>query len=215
MNNSFGARATLTVADKTYEIFRLDALEGTSRLPFPTKVLLENLLRNEDGVTVTKEDIEKLADWDSQAEPNDEIQYRPARVLMQDFTGVPAIVDLAAMRDAMERLRILAGPPETWRAVLLAIPVRLCSSLEHRTPWCAGVISFPNAIGRRISPSSWRRTKRRAFRWPVVSRCRSLKGITSPPRQTRPLLCKQAWVCWSNWVNEGRASKRRAAFSRA
>ena len=71
MNNSFGARATLTVADKTYEIFRLDALEGTSRLPFPTKVLLENLFRNEDGVTVTKEDIEKLAGWDSQADPND------------------------------------------------------------------------------------------------------------------------------------------------
>ena len=109
MNNSFGARATLTVADKDYEIFRLDALEGTSRLPFPTKVLLENLLRNEDGITVTKEDIEKLAAWDSAAEPNDEIQYRPARVLMQDFTGVPAIVDLAAMRDAMETL---GGDPQ-------------------------------------------------------------------------------------------------------
>jgi len=109
VNNSFDAKATLTVGDKSYEIFRLDALKGTERLPYPTKVLLENLLRNEDGVTVTKEDIEKLANWDPKAEPNDEIQYRPARVLMQDFTGVPAVVDLAAMRDAMEAL---GGDPE-------------------------------------------------------------------------------------------------------
>jgi aconitate hydratase len=109
VNNSFGAKAILTVGDKSYEIFRLDSLEGTERLPYPTKVLLENLLRNEDGITVTKQDIEKLANWDPKAEPNDEIQYRPARVLMQDFTGVPAVVDLAAMRDAMEAL---GGDPE-------------------------------------------------------------------------------------------------------
>jgi aconitate hydratase len=109
VSNSFGAKATLTVGDKSYEIFRLDSLEGTERLPYPTKVLLENLLRNEDGITVTKQDIEKLANWDPKAEPNDEIQYRPARVLMQDFTGVPAVVDLAAMRDAMEAL---GGDPE-------------------------------------------------------------------------------------------------------
>ncbi len=108
-NNSFNARDDLKVGDKTYEIFRLDAIEGSARLPFSTKILLENLLRNEDGITVTKADIDKLAAWDPQAEPSDEIQYRPARVLMQDFTGVPAVVDLAAMRDAMDAL---GGDPQ-------------------------------------------------------------------------------------------------------
>jgi aconitate hydratase len=104
MSNSFGAKSTLEVGDKSYEIYRLDAVPGSERLPFSTKILLENLLRNEDDVTVTKADIEALGNWDPKAEPVDEIQYRPARVLMQDFTGVPAVVDLAAMRDAMESL---------------------------------------------------------------------------------------------------------------
>ncbi|WP_456372857.1 aconitate hydratase AcnA [Thiolapillus sp.] len=109
MSNSFNARDTLEAGGKTYEIYRLDAIEGSARLPFATKILLENLLRNEDGVTVRKSDIEALANWDSQAEPSQEIQYRPARVLMQDFTGVPAVVDLAAMRDAIAEL---GGDPE-------------------------------------------------------------------------------------------------------
>ncbi len=109
MSDSFNARSTLDVNGKSYEIFRLDTLPGAAKLPFATKILLENLLRNEDGVTVTKSDIDNLADWDSQAEPTDEIQYRPARVLMQDFTGVPAVVDLAAMRDAM---KALGGDPD-------------------------------------------------------------------------------------------------------
>ncbi len=109
MSNSFNARDTLEAGGKTYEIYRLDAIEGSARLPFATKILLENLLRNEDGVTVSKSDIEALANWDSQAEPSQEIQYRPARVLMQDFTGVPAVVDLAAMRDAIAEL---GGDPE-------------------------------------------------------------------------------------------------------
>ncbi|MGV6827721.1 MAG: aconitate hydratase AcnA [bacterium] len=109
MSNSFNARADLKVGDHTYEIYRLDAIEGSENLPFATKILLENLLRFEDNVTVTREDIEKLANWNPQAEPSDEIQYRPARVLMQDFTGVPAVVDLAAMRDAMEAL---GGDPD-------------------------------------------------------------------------------------------------------
>ena len=104
MSNSFGAKSTLEVGDKSYEIYRLDAVPGSARLPFSTKILLENLLRNEDDITVTKADIEALGNWDPKAEPVDEIQYRPARVLMQDFTGVPAVVDLAAMRDAMEAL---------------------------------------------------------------------------------------------------------------
>lgn len=104
MQDSFQARSQLQVGEKSYEIFRLDAIEGSARLPYATKILLENLLRNEDGVTVRRADIKTLAHWDPQAEPSHEIQYRPARVLMQDFTGVPAVVDLAAMRDAMQAL---------------------------------------------------------------------------------------------------------------
>ncbi|MEN8175239.1 MAG: aconitate hydratase AcnA [Pseudomonadota bacterium] len=107
--NSFDAKATLEVSGATYEIFRLDAVPNSERLPFAHKILLENLLRNEDGVTVTREDVEYFSTWDPGAEPSKEIQYRPARVLMQDFTGVPAIVDLAAMRDAMQAL---GGDPE-------------------------------------------------------------------------------------------------------
>ena len=104
--NSFGARTTLTVSDRTYEIFRLDAVKShdASRLPFSLKILLENLLRNEDGKTVTAANIEALASWDPRATPSHEIAYRPARVLMQDFTGVPALVDLAVMREAMKAL---------------------------------------------------------------------------------------------------------------
>jgi aconitate hydratase A / 2-methylisocitrate dehydratase len=103
-DNSFDARADLEVGGKTFEIYRLDALQSkfdVARLPFSLKVLLENLLRNEDGSAVTKEHIEKLARWDASAEPSEEIAFTPARVVMQDFTGVPAVVDLAAMRDAM------------------------------------------------------------------------------------------------------------------
>jgi aconitate hydratase len=105
--NSFDARADLEVGGRTYEIYRLDALQSkydVARLPFSLKVLLENLLRNEDGVGVRKEDVENLASWDHTAEPSTEIAFTPARVIMQDFTGVPAVVDLAAMRDAMADL---------------------------------------------------------------------------------------------------------------
>src|SRR2546423_2902912 len=105
--DSFGARAELSTGDETFEIFRLDALQqkfDVARLPYSLKVLLENLLRNEDGEFVTAEQIERIARWDAKAEPEHEIAYKPARVLMQDFTGVPAIVDLAAMRDAMAEL---------------------------------------------------------------------------------------------------------------
>ncbi len=105
--NSFGARATLQVGGTTHEIFRLDALQSqfdVARLPYSLKILLENLLRNEDGEAVTRQDIENVATWVASDEPSKEIAYSPSRVLMQDFTGVPAIVDLAAMRDAMEAL---------------------------------------------------------------------------------------------------------------
>ncbi|MFP4601464.1 MAG: aconitate hydratase AcnA [Halochromatium sp.] len=109
MHDSFKAKARLDAAGKSYEIFRVDAVPNSARLPFSLKILLENLLRHEDGVTVKRADIEALADWDAKAEPEREIQYRPARVLMQDFTGVPAVVDLAAMRDAMSAL---GGDPD-------------------------------------------------------------------------------------------------------
>jgi aconitate hydratase len=102
--NSFDARAALSVGERSYEIYRLDALQSSydvARLPFSLKVLLENVLRNEDGVGVRKDDVEAIATWDHTAEPSKEIAFSPARVVMQDFTGVPAVVDLAAMRDAM------------------------------------------------------------------------------------------------------------------
>jgi aconitate hydratase len=105
-SNSFGARAPLTVGDRTYDIFRLDALEAdyrVSRLPYSMKVLLENLLRQENGVDVTAQDVVAVATWDG-AESDTEISFMPARVLMQDFTGVPAVVDLASMRDAVAEL---------------------------------------------------------------------------------------------------------------
>jgi aconitate hydratase len=104
MPDSFDSRAKLQVGDRSYEIFRLDALQATydvARLPYSLKVLLENLLRWEDGVAVTAEDVENVARWVATDEPSNEIAFTPARVLMQDFTGVPAVVDLAAMRDAM------------------------------------------------------------------------------------------------------------------
>ena len=102
--DSFGSRDTLRVGDASYEIFRLDAVPGADRLPFSLKVLLENQLRTEDGVNITAGLARALAEWDSAAEPSQEIQFTPARVLMQDFTGVPCVVDLAAMREAMAAL---------------------------------------------------------------------------------------------------------------
>src|SRR5881392_2238120 len=105
--NSFEARGSLTVGDRELEIFRLEALQSkfdVARLPFSLKILLENLLRTEGNGSVEAQDIEALASWDAKAEPSQEIAFTPARVLMQDFTGVPAVVDLAAMRDAMADL---------------------------------------------------------------------------------------------------------------
>ncbi len=111
-SDSFGARSSLEVGDRTYEIFRLDALQqrfDVARLPYSLKVLLEGVLRLEDGQSVSAADIEAIATWDAAAEPSVEIPFQPARVLMQDFTGVPAVVDLAAMRDAMAEI---GGDPE-------------------------------------------------------------------------------------------------------
>ncbi|MEU4205924.1 aconitate hydratase AcnA [Streptomyces sp. NPDC039022] len=102
--NSFDARSTLRVGDESYEIFRLDKVEGSARLPYSLKVLLENLLRTEDGANITADHIRALGGWDSQAQPSQEIQFTPARVIMQDFTGVPCVVDLATMREAVKEL---------------------------------------------------------------------------------------------------------------
>jgi aconitate hydratase A / 2-methylisocitrate dehydratase len=112
-SDSFGARSTLAVSGRDYEVFRLDALRDrfdVASLPYSIKVLLENVLRLEDGVSVSAADVEAIASWDAAAEPSAEIPFQPARVLMQDFTGVPAVVDLAAMRDAMEEI---GGDPAT------------------------------------------------------------------------------------------------------
>ncbi len=111
MKDSFSARQALEVNGKQYDIFRLDAVDGIdlSRLPFSLKILLENLLRHEDGENVTADDIRAIANWDPASEPSDEISFTPARVILQDFTGVPAVVDLAAMRDAMVAL---GGDPD-------------------------------------------------------------------------------------------------------
>ncbi len=102
--NSFGAKSTLDVGDKSYEIYRIDAVEGHEKLPFSMKVLLENLLRTEDGANITKDDIAALGGWDPTGDVDHEIQFTPARVIMQDFTGVPCVVDLATMREAVEQL---------------------------------------------------------------------------------------------------------------
>jgi aconitate hydratase len=119
--NSFGSRATLTIAGRAYEIYRLDALEKqglpVARLPYSLKILLENLLRLEDGRTVRRGDAEKLTRWDPKKVPDEEIAFMPARVLLQDFTGVPAVVDLAAMRDAMARM---GGDPKRVNPLLPA-----------------------------------------------------------------------------------------------
>ncbi|MDX2355439.1 aconitate hydratase AcnA [Dietzia sp. PP-33] len=107
--DSFGAKGTLEVGGQAYEIYRLSAVEGAAKLPYSLKVLTENLLRTEDGKNVTKAHIEALANWDPEAQPDTEIQFTPARVIMQDFTGVPCIVDLATMREAVEKL---GGDPD-------------------------------------------------------------------------------------------------------
>ena len=107
--NSFGARDTLSVGDKSYEIYRLSAVPGAETLPYSLKVLAENLLRTEDGANITKDHIEAIANWDPDADPSIEIQFTPARVIMQDFTGVPCVVDLATMREAVGDL---GGDPE-------------------------------------------------------------------------------------------------------
>ena len=157
--NSFNAKATLTVGGRDYEIFRLDALQAkydTARLPFSLKVLLENLLRNEDGESIRAQDIDALARWDAQAEPAIEIAFTPARVIMQDFTGVPAVVDLAAMRDAM---REMGGDP---RKINPLVPAELV--IDHSVQ--VDVFGSSAAFARNAELEFQRNRERYAFlRW--------------------------------------------------
>ena len=140
--NSFASRSTLTSGNRTYTYYRLPALAARgydlSRLPFCLKILLENLLRREDGVNVTADEIEFLAQWQAKAEPSREIAYMPARVLMQDFTGVPAVVDLGAMRDAVKSL---GGDPERVNPLIPAELV-IDHSVQVDEYGAAGALNF-------------------------------------------------------------------------
>src|SRR5450755_1591151 len=154
--NSFGSRAPLDVAGTSYEIYRLDAVPGSERLPFSLKILLENLLRTEDGVNVTADHVRALASWDPKANPDTEIQFSPARVIMQDLTGVPAVVDLAAMREAMAALGGDAGK------INPLVPAELV--IDHSV--VADVFGRPDAFDRNVDLEFHRNRERFAFlRW--------------------------------------------------
>ena len=154
--NSLGALDRLEVGGRSVDYFRISAVDGTERLPFSLKVLLENLLRTEDGVNVTPEQIAALANWNPAAEPDTEIQFSPARVVMQDFTGVPAVVDLATMREAV---RDLGGDPA--RVNPLA-PAELV--IDHSV--IADLFGTPDAFERNVELEYSRNRERYQFlRW--------------------------------------------------
>src|ERR1700689_1093776 len=154
--NSFGSRATLEAGGATHEIYRLDAVPGTGNLPYSLKVLLENLPRNEDGVNVTAQQVNALANWDPDAQPDTEIQFTPARVILQDLTGVPAVVDLAAMREAMQAL---GGDPTKINPL---IPAELV--IDHSV--VADVFGRPDAFRRNVEIEFSRNHERFGFlRW--------------------------------------------------
>jgi aconitate hydratase len=154
--DSFGARGTLQVGGAEHEIYRISAVEGAERLPFSLKVLLENLLRTEDGANVTADHVRALAGWDPGAEPDTEIQFTPARVIMQDFTGVPCVVDLATMREAVTEL---GGDPA--RVNPLA-PAELV--IDHSV--IIDVFGSPNAFARNVDFEYERNRERYQFlRW--------------------------------------------------
>ncbi|MGH3274505.1 MAG: aconitate hydratase AcnA, partial [Streptosporangiaceae bacterium] len=155
-SNSFGSRVTLDVAGTSYQIHRLDAVPGAQTLPFSLKVLLENLLRTHDGVNVTDAHVRALGDWDPSAEPGFEIPFSPARVILQDLTGVPAVVDLAAMREAMAAL---GGDPAQINPL---VPAELV--IDHSV--VADVFGRPDAFDRNVALEFQRNRERFAFlRW--------------------------------------------------
>ena len=154
--DSFGAKGTLKVGDTSYDVFRLSAIGGSERLPFSLKILLENLLRNEDGANITAEQIRALAGWDPSAEPDTEIQFTPARVIMQDFTGVPCIVDLATMREAVAEL---GGDPSRINPLTPAEMV-----IDHSV--IADVAGRPDAFEKNVELEYQRNEERYQFlRW--------------------------------------------------
>src|ERR1700742_3731490 len=154
--NSFGSRATLEAGGATHEIYRLAAVDGSETLPYSLKVLLENLLRNEDGANITADHIRALAQWDPSKEPDTEIQFTPARVILQDLTGVPAVVDLAAMREAMQAL---GGDPSQINPL---IPAELV--IDHSV--VADVFGRPDAFARNVELELQRNFERFQFlRW--------------------------------------------------
>jgi aconitate hydratase len=154
--DSFGSQATLRAAGESYQIRRLDAVDGAQTLPFSLKILLENLLRTEDGVNVTADHVRALAGWDPKAEPGTEIQFTPARVLLQDLTGVPAVVDLATMREAM---RDLGGDPAKINPL---VPAELV--IDHSV--VADVFGRPDAFQRNVDLEFERNFERFGFlRW--------------------------------------------------
>ncbi|KXZ60095.1 Aconitate hydratase [Microbacterium laevaniformans] len=154
--DSFGAKSTLTVGGTDYEIYRIDTVAGYEKLPFSLKVLLENLLRTEDGANVTKSQIEALGNWDADAEPDTEIQFTPARVVMQDFTGVPCIVDLATMREAVTAL---GGDPAKINPLSPAEMV-----IDHSV--IADLFGTENALERNVEIEYERNGERYQFlRW--------------------------------------------------
>jgi len=154
--DSFGARGTLEVGDSSYEVFRLSAVPGTEKLPYSLKVLAENLLRTEDGANTTAEHVRAIATWDPTAEPDTEIQFTPARVIMQDFTGVPCIVDLATMREAVTAL---GGDPAKVNPLA---PAELV--IDHSV--IADVAGRPDAFERNVDIEYQRNGERYQFlRW--------------------------------------------------
>lgn len=154
--DSFGAKSKLTVDGKDYEIFRLAAVPGTENLPYSLKILAENLLRNEDGENITTAHINALANWDPAADPSKEIQFTPARVVMQDFTGVPCVVDLAVMREAFANM---GGDPN---AINPQVPAELV--IDHSVQ--IDVFGQPNAFARNVEREYERNFERYQFlRW--------------------------------------------------
>ena len=154
--NSFDAKTTLQVGEESYQIFRIDAVEGSESLPYSLKILLENLLRTEDGANITADDIRGLAGWDQDAEPSEEIQFTPARVIMQDFTGVPCVVDLATMREAMAEM---GGDPAKINPLA---PAELV--IDHSV--IADVFGTADAFARNVEIEYQRNRERYQFlRW--------------------------------------------------
>jgi len=154
--DSFGAHGNLEVGDSSYEVYRLSAVPGTEKLPYSLKVLAENLLRNEDGANITADHVRALAEWDPEAEPSTEIQFTPARVIMQDFTGVPCIVDLATMREAFTDL---GGDPDKVNPLA---PAELV--IDHSV--ITDVFGSPDAFERNVDFEYQRNGERYQFlRW--------------------------------------------------